>query len=364
MFNSEVFEQKVILNNYIRLQFHLLDTILVLSHLTKTEMMKFVIVIFAILWSDLLSAQIFILPSEAAQHIGEKVIITGIINGGTNLSEANFRASKFKFGDSLHAFLVTLLINGHNKNNFEPLPSYLDKKVSITGTLTSTNTKPEIILTDSTQITFAERDLVDTTVTVITTEIMTPPAVNLDDFNGCPLTGQTTLARLQVLNPEKNRWTGPLPSDINPAITVASMLTRGNDTGRWKITDAAEVTGYVLEVKAGGDETCNCHFTDPDKIDTHIVLVAAPNNTKGSQKIIIEVTPRMRFIMSEKGVDWSTNNLKSTFMGHWVSVTGWLFFDQEHTNASENTHPKGAHNWRGTAWEIHPITSITLVNHP
>jgi hypothetical protein len=35
-------------------------------------------------------------------------------------------------------------------------------------------------------------------------------------------------------------------------------------------------------------------------------------------------------------------------------------FDVEHQNASENTAPGRERNWRATAWEIHPITSIEV----
>ena len=43
---------------------------------------------------------------------------------------------------------------------------------------------------------------------------------------------------------------------------------------------------------------------------------------------------------------------------------GWLFFDSEHTNAAENTNPGNASNWRATAWELHPVTSFSIVPKP
>ena len=187
------------------------------------------------------------------------------------------------------------------------------------------------------------------------------PAGSLDTFNMCPPIGQTDETRLQDLNKLKNRYDIPSDSDINSNVSVATMLVPGDDNKRWSTSNAAQITGYVMEVKPGGSESCNCHLTDKAKIDTHIVLVASPDSTKGGQRIIIEITPRMRFLMLQKGIDWSTDAIKATFTGHWVKVTGWLFFDEEHTNASENTSPGGVHNWRATAWEIHPITSLELV---
>jgi hypothetical protein len=38
--------------------------------------------------------------------------------------------------------------------------------------------------------------------------------------------------------------------------------------------------------------------------------------------------------------------------------------DAEHKRDSENTAPERAANWRATAWEIHPVTSIELVTKP
>ena len=303
---------------------------------------------------------------EARNHIGEKVTITGTINGGTNLSDSNLRQSTFKFGDSVHAFLLTLLISGHDKNNFRPLPDYLEKFVAITGTITSTATKPEIILTDSSQITFLhpDSDMEGAETLSDTTQVMSSNPGLLDTFNDCPLFGKAGGIRLQNLNKDKNRYSIPLSDDIDPSITTASMLIPGDDTQRWSTMQAAQIIGFVLEVKPGGDEGCNCHKSDLDKIDTHIVLVADPDSNKNSQKIIIEITPRMRFLMSQRGIDWSTHAIKSIFLNQWVKVTGWMFFDDEHANASENTKPGGAHNWRATAWEIHPITDIALIDHP
>jgi len=36
-------------------------------------------------------------------------------------------------------------------------------------------------------------------------------------------------------------------------------------------------------------------------------------------------------------------------------------FDAEHQGESENTATERAENWRATAWEIHPVTSIEVV---
>ena len=80
--------------------------------------------------------------------------------------------------------------------------------------------------------------------------------------------------------------------------------------------------------------------------------------------MIVEVTPRWRAAMQQDSVDWSTATLQQTVEGHWARVRGWLMFDAEHKGQAENTHPAGATNWRATAWEIHPISAITVIPPP
>jgi hypothetical protein len=148
----------------------------------------------------------------------------------------------------------------------------------------------------------------------------------------------------------KNRYTAPQPGEINPAITMAALVAPGDDTNRWRNNEAAEITGYVWEVKDQADG------------DTHIELV--PNPEHPEQKAIVEVTPRWRAIMAQQGVDWSTAALRNTIHGRWVRVRGWMLFDSDSKDKSENTAPGRPRNWRWTAWEIHPITSIELAPTP
>jgi hypothetical protein len=68
--------------------------------------------------------------------------------------------------------------------------------------------------------------------------------------------------------------------------------------------------------------------------------------------------------MAESGTDWATTTLRTQFRHKWVKVRGWMMFDAQHANAAENTNPGGQHNWRATAWEIHPVTSIKVVPAP
>lgn len=190
------------------------------------------------------------------------------------------------------------------------------------------------------------------------------PPSNMDVFDGCGMEGTAKSASLKALNRDKNRYTTPQASEINSSITLSAMLAPGDDRTRWKSTSGAEITGYVLDVKPGGGETCNCGKTDPAHTDAHIELVLHPTDTQMTKSVVVEVTPRLQAIMAASGTDWSTTTLRKQLLHKWVKVQGWMTFDTQHANASENTNPGGANNWRATAWEVHPVTSIRVVPAP
>lgn len=142
------------------------------------------------------------------------------------------------------------------------------------------------------------------------------------------------------------------------------MLKPGADDGKFTSSSAAEITGYVVDVKVGGIEQCNCGTHTPAFRDSHIEVAIDDQNTAETQRVIVEVTPRIREMMATKGMDWSTDNLKTLLIGHTVKFQGWMLFDFMHKGQAQNTHPndpKGK-NWRATSWEIHPVTDIQLMD--
>ena len=186
--------------------------------------------------------------------------------------------------------------------------------------------------------------------------------MSLEIFNGCGMEGDARSLGVRALDRLKNRYTQPNPEQIDSRITLAAILAPGNDISRWKVKVGAEITGYVWDVKRGGVESTNCSARDDADRDTHIELVLNPMHNGGSARMIVEVTPRWRFLMRERGTDWSTRALRDRFLGHWVKVRGWMLFDAEHQRDSENTAPGKAGDWRATAWEIHPVTSIEVAS--
>jgi len=151
------------------------------------------------------------------------------------------------------------------------------------------------------------------------------------------------------------------PRDIDPNVTLRAMVAPGDDTTRWDEKRGATIEGYVADVKVGGVESVNCHTHGPAYRDTHIELTLDPTKNDESTYVIVEVTPQVRQEMSSKGVDWSTRTLRTSLLGRWVRVTGWLLFDVEHKPEARNTASRGAHIWRATVWEIHPITAMEVL---
>jgi hypothetical protein len=178
-------------------------------------------------------------------------------------------------------------------------------------------------------------------------------------YNGCPLQGNAKQPLALSINPLKNRFEAP--SAINGEITLDKILAPGNDETRWTTHDAATVEGWVIYVQKGGFETCNCKSHDPQYMDTHIGNALTAKEARKNHHMIVEVTPRWRAIMAERGVDWSTETLVQTLVGKHVRITGWLLYDGEHFAEAENTAPGHAGNWRASAWEIHPITAIDVL---
>jgi hypothetical protein len=137
-----------------------------------------------------------------------------------------------------------------------------------------------------------------------------------------------------------------------------ALLQPGDDSNRWSTDRAARVQGYVMDVAYAGIEATNCY--NPCRRDIHIVISNRKDAPK-TEQVIVEVTPNLRDWATRNGVDWSEQTLQRQLVNHWCEFEGWLYFDLGHAEESENTAPKRSGNWRATAWEIHPVTKITVI---
>lgn len=173
----------------------------------------------------------------------------------------------------------------------------------------------------------------------------------------CPSVGIALTVRARNLHRLKNRTTFPQAADFDSRVTLDELLVRGDDSNRWSTERAARIQGYVIDVAYAGAEATNCF--SPCRRDIHVVIAKRRDAPK-TEQVIVEVTPNLREWATGRGIDWSEQTLQG-LVGYWGEFEGWLYFDVGHAEEAENTAPNRAGNWRGTAWEIHPVTKITII---
>lgn len=174
----------------------------------------------------------------------------------------------------------------------------------------------------------------------------------------CPSAGIAVTVRARDLHGLKNRTALPQVADFDSRVTLDALLQRGNDTDRWSTDRAARVQGLVIDVAYAGSEAANCFH--PCRRDIHI-LISTRREAPKNEHVVLEVTPKFGDWAASQGIDWSEQTLQSQLVGRWCEFEGWLYFDVGHAEESENIAPGNPENWRATAWEVHPITKITVI---
>ena len=199
------------------------------------------------------------------------------------------------------------------------------------------------------------------------------PQENLDNYRDCPMEGSAKSECTQDQNRLKNRWnSAPSDNQINADITLGAILEQGDDEDRWSNDDGAEITGYVASIEATGPESCNCGSDADGETDFHINVVASPQSHSDCSRMIVEITPRWQHLKS-----WTFDQVKHDIEHKWVK-----FLDFYHLRESLNTRhsngfkcggkngpfncngPRNKTLWRRTAWEIHPVTSYSVLSGP
>lgn len=174
--------------------------------------------------------------------------------------------------------------------------------------------------------------------------ILAIPAISF--VLACPPQGDSKREDIRALDLLKNRQEPP-PSLHE--IALSEFFAPGNDTNRFSTNDGATVEGIVKLVKDGGPETCNCHSKREAMHDIHIELT----DSSGTNVMIVEITPGFRVFPSDQ--------IKAKLTGKRIRVSGWLFFDEEHKQNARNTATSSGDIWRTTAWEVHPVVAIEVV---
>jgi hypothetical protein len=174
----------------------------------------------------------------------------------------------------------------------------------------------------------------------------------------CPSAGIAFTSRARHLHRLKNRTALPQDSDFDSRVTLEALLQPGDDRNRWSNERAGRLQAEVIDVAYARPEATNCF--SPCHRDIHIVIAARKGAAKNEQ-IVLEVTPNLLDWATRRGIDWSEKTLQAQLVGHWCEFEGWLYFDVGHAEESENMAPNNAENWRATAWELHPVTKITVI---
>ena len=67
------------------------------------------------------------------------------------------------------------------------------------------------------------------------------------------------------------------------------------------------------------------------------------------------------------GEQWSIDNLRKKLLKKWVRFSGWLFFEPGYAHRAWLSDPEdkvGLSNTIETAWGIHPVLGIEVVEPP
>ena len=170
--------------------------------------------------------------------------------------------------------------------------------------------------------------------------------------NYCPTSGVALTPQRHQFQQLKNRAALPQSSDFDSRVTLEMLLQPGDDRSRWANAGAARIEGHVVAASLGPLEAAHCFC----RRDIHIML--APRlGAPPQEQVVLEITPRI-----ETTKEWTMEKLARDVVGRRVRFEGWLLFDSSHAGEAENTAPGRTNNWRATAWEVHPVTKIAILD--
>ena len=98
-------------------------------------------------------------PDEAAKHVGDKVKVCGKIFGGRFFETSNNAPTLLNMGAAFPASPITIVIYKElrTKMGYSPETQLKDKNVCVTGTVTLHKEKPQIVITDASQLEISEK---------------------------------------------------------------------------------------------------------------------------------------------------------------------------------------------------------------
>ncbi|MGP8217558.1 MAG: hypothetical protein ACLQQ4_18460 [Bacteroidia bacterium] len=187
-------------------------------------------------------------------------------------------------------------------------------------------------------------------VTIIPDKPATTDSISLTLKPTCPPEGKTLSNITERVNIMKNR--DIKEGTVNPNIVIDSILKgMPEDTGRYSPSDFATVTGYVLDVDDAGAESCNCFSWDDSK--HNIILYIGHSIYSGKDSVfVVEITAKYRAAHPE----FNTDGL----FGKKVTLSGYMMYNFDMKKMALNAYKRSHATNRKTAWEICPVTDITV----
>jgi len=166
----------------------------------------------------------------------------------------------------------------------------------------------------------------------------------------CPPEGQTPSDIGKRINVMKNR--DIKQGAVNPNIVIDSILKgMPEDTGRYKPTDFVTVTGFVLGADGEGPESCNCFSKDSSTHNS--VLYVGHSMLSGKDSVFaIEITAKYKAAHPHFNAD--------ALFGNKITISGYMMYNFDMKKYALNACKKCRTTDRKTAWEICPVTDVTV----
>ncbi len=119
-------------------------------------MKKYIVLAVCILAVKHSFSQTSIPAAEAAKHIGEKLTVCDKVFGGRYFENSNDRPTLLNMGDAYPNNPFTFVIYGADRKKFSYKPEefLVNKQVCVTGEIKSYRDKPQIIVSDTAQVSF------------------------------------------------------------------------------------------------------------------------------------------------------------------------------------------------------------------
>jgi hypothetical protein len=184
-----------------------------------------------------------------------------------------------------------------------------------------------------------------------------PPA-SPEGYNGCPAEGRGGDVELNLLKNRVDKGAYvPVSFDSLlaltwPKSTEKRMMSEWTPSGRAFISQylgiPIVVEGYIEALREGIGDASNCDREDPQNHLWKLYIGKGPKDQR-SQSVIGWSTPQTRV-----GHTWSADFIRDFLIAGRVPVrvSGWLYFDPNHTQEIGRT--------RATLWEISPVMQIEV----